>query len=114
MDVESILGEKEVWSRQTRFMVWKGHNFWSDCWILIKLLQDFLEVIFLVIDLESLLGEAPVWPRQTGLTVRKGHTFWSDRGIPIKLLQEFLEAIFHGVDLESLLVRRRSGPNKLE
>jgi hypothetical protein len=27
VDVESILGEKEVWSRQARVTVRKGHNF---------------------------------------------------------------------------------------
>jgi len=58
--VESILGEEEVWSRQTRLMVRKGHKFLSGRWISIKLLQEFLEAIFLGVDLESLLGEAPV------------------------------------------------------
>jgi hypothetical protein len=60
VDVESILGEEEVWSRQTRLMVRKGHKFLSGRWISIKLLQEFLEAIFLGVDLESLLGEAPV------------------------------------------------------
>jgi len=71
--VESILGEEEVWSRQTRFTVRKGHNFGSDRWISIKLLQEFLEDNFLGFDLESLLSEATVLPRQTIVMVRKGH-----------------------------------------
>jgi hypothetical protein len=30
VDVEWILGEEEVWSRQAKVMVCKGNNFWSD------------------------------------------------------------------------------------
>jgi hypothetical protein len=41
VDVESILDEEEVWSRQTRVKVRKDHNFRSDCWIAIKLLMEF-------------------------------------------------------------------------
>jgi len=66
--VESIPGKVEVWSLQARVMVRKGHNFLSDRWILIKILKDFLEAIFLRVDLESLLSEATVWSRQTSIT----------------------------------------------
>jgi hypothetical protein len=60
-----ILGEVEVWSRQIRITVQKGHNFWSDRWIAIKFLLEFLESVLLGVDLELLLGEAEVLSRQT-------------------------------------------------
>jgi len=34
--MESLLGKEEVWSRQTGITVIKGHNFWSDCLIALK------------------------------------------------------------------------------
>ena len=46
VDVESILYEKEVRSRQARVTVRTGHNYRSDPWIGIKILVDFPEVLF--------------------------------------------------------------------
>ena len=46
-DVESKLGEMEVWSRHARVTVRKGHNFWFDRWIALKILQVFSEAVFL-------------------------------------------------------------------
>jgi hypothetical protein len=63
MNVESILGEAEVWSLQARVTVRKGHNFWSYRWISMKLLQEFSNAIFFGDDLESPLCEATVWSR---------------------------------------------------
>jgi len=63
MDVESILDEMELWSRQARETVRNGHNFWSDHWIAIKLLQEFLEAVFQGVDEESTLDEVEVWSR---------------------------------------------------
>jgi hypothetical protein len=83
----------------------RGHNFWFDHWISIKLLQQFLEDIFLGFDLELLLGEAMVWSCQPRVTVRKCHNFWYNRWIAIKILQEFLEALFYEVDVESILYK---------
>jgi hypothetical protein len=39
--LESLLGEEEVWTRQIRITSKKGHNFWSDRWIVLKVLQEF-------------------------------------------------------------------------
>jgi len=47
VDLESLLGEEEVWSGKTRVTVWEGHNFWSDHCISIKLLLEYLKAIFL-------------------------------------------------------------------
>jgi hypothetical protein len=37
VDMESLLGEAEVSTRQTRVPIRKGHNFWSDRWISLKI-----------------------------------------------------------------------------
>jgi hypothetical protein len=63
VDVESILGEEEVWSRQDRVTVRTGYNFWSDDWIAITILHEFLDALFRIVDVESILGEEEVWSR---------------------------------------------------
>jgi hypothetical protein len=78
VDVESILGEEEVWSRQARVTGRTGHNFWSDRWIAIKILHEFPDALFHIVDVESILGEENVWSCQGRVTVRKGNKFWSD------------------------------------
>ena len=114
MDVESILGEEEVCSRHARVTVRTGHNVWSDCWIVIKILHEFLDALFHIVDVESTLVDEEVRSRQVRETVRKGHNFWLDRWIAIKILPEFPDARFHIVDVESLLDVRRSGRARLE
>jgi hypothetical protein len=53
----------------------KGHNFRSDRWIVIKLLQEFPDALFHGVDEESTLGDDEVWSSQAGWTVRKAITF---------------------------------------
>jgi spermidine/putrescine-binding protein len=36
--MDSLLGEKEVKSSQTRVMAQKGSIFWFDCWTMLKFL----------------------------------------------------------------------------
>jgi hypothetical protein len=79
MDVESILGEEEVWSRQARLTGRTGHNFWSDHWIAIKILNEFSDALFHIVDVETIVGEEEIWSRQARVTVRKGNNLWSDR-----------------------------------
>jgi hypothetical protein len=50
-------------SRQTEITAENGHNFGSDRWIALKVLQLFPQAIFLVVPFESLLVEAEVFPR---------------------------------------------------
>ena len=50
VDVETILGEEEIWSRQARVTVRKGHNFCSDRWIAIKVLLEFPDALFHGVD----------------------------------------------------------------
>ena len=85
--MESLLDEYEVLSLQTGITVEKGHNFWSDRWIAMKVLQSFPEAVFIVLPMESLLVKEDVLSRQTGITAEKSHNFWSDRWIAMKALQ---------------------------
>jgi hypothetical protein len=72
-DVESLLGEAEVSSLQTRIPVRKGHNFRWDRWIAFKFNKRLRTFFFLRIDVESLLGEADVSSLQNSVPVRKRH-----------------------------------------
>jgi len=67
--VESILGEAEVSSLQTRVPVRKGPNFGSDRCITIKILEEFPDAGFHGLDVESLLGETGVSSLQTRVPV---------------------------------------------
>jgi hypothetical protein len=42
----------------------KGHNFQSDRWKAIKLLQEFPNELFHALDKESILGDDEVWSIQ--------------------------------------------------
>jgi len=85
--MESLLVEEVVLSSETGIKAEKGHKFWSDRWIALKLLQLFPEAVFLVVAMESLLVEEKDLWSQTGITGEKGHNFWSDRWIGLKVLQ---------------------------
>jgi hypothetical protein len=39
LPMESLLVKEVVLSRQSKIKVEKGHNFWSDRWIALKVLQ---------------------------------------------------------------------------
>ena len=58
--MESLIGEADVSSLETRVPVRKGHNFGSDRWITLKILEEFPDVVYLGVDVESLIGEADV------------------------------------------------------
>jgi hypothetical protein len=73
--VESLLGDAEVSSLETRVPVRKGRQFSSDRLIALKFLQHFPEAVFLGVDVESLLGEAEVFALETRVAVRKGRNF---------------------------------------
>jgi hypothetical protein len=80
-----------------------GHNFWSDRWISLKILQEFPDAVFFGADVESILGDAGLSSLDTRVKGRKGRNFWSDLWISLKFLQEFPDVIFIGVYVESLL-----------
>jgi hypothetical protein len=71
--VESLLVDEEVWSRQARVKVRTGHNFWSDRWITIKILPEFPDARFHIVDVESVLLDEEVWSRQARVMVCKGN-----------------------------------------
>jgi hypothetical protein len=75
VDVESTLVDEEVWSRQARVTVCKGHNFCLDRWIAIKILPEFPDARFHIVDVESLLVDEEFWSRQARVKVRTGHNF---------------------------------------
>jgi len=53
----------------------KGHNFRSDRWIAIKLLQEFPDALFHGVDEEWILDDDEVWSSQARSTSRKAITF---------------------------------------
>jgi hypothetical protein len=55
--MESLLGEEQVWTGQTRIRAKKGHNFWSDCWMTLKYFQEFSKAFFLGVTSDLLLSE---------------------------------------------------------
>jgi len=67
--VESLLGDAEVSSLQNKVPVRKGHNFRSDLWISLKVLQEFPDAIFLGGDVKSLLGDKEVSSLETRVPV---------------------------------------------
>jgi len=73
--VESLLGDAEVSSLEIAVRVRKGHNFRSDRWISLKILQEFQDAVLLGVDVESLLDDAEVLSPATRVPVRKGHNF---------------------------------------
>jgi len=75
VDVESLLGDAEVSSLETRVRVRKGHNFGSDNWISLKILQQLPDAVFLGVDVESLLDDAEGSSLETRVPVRNGHNF---------------------------------------
>jgi hypothetical protein len=58
--MESLLGDEEVFSCESRIMAKKGRNFRSDHCIALKFLKYFPEVAFLRIAMESPLGEEEI------------------------------------------------------
>ena len=73
--MESILVDEEVWLGETRATAQKSLNFWSDCWIALKCLQEFTDVVFLGIIMELILGNEEVWSGETRVTAKKGLNF---------------------------------------
>jgi hypothetical protein len=73
--VESLLDDAEVSSLETTVPVRKGHNFGSDRWISLKILQEFPDAIFLGVDVESLQEDVEGSSLGTRVPVRKGHNF---------------------------------------
>ena len=95
--MESLFGEAEVSSLQTRVPDRKCHNFWSYRWITLRIIDEFQDAVFLGEDVELLLVEEEVSTRQTRVPVRKGPNFWSNRWITLKIVEEFQDAGFHGL-----------------
>jgi len=50
--MESLLSDAEISSLETGVRVRKVHNFGSDRWISLKVLQEFPNAVFLGVDVE--------------------------------------------------------------
>jgi len=87
--VESLLGDADVSSLETGVRIRKGHNFRSDRWISLKILQEFPVAVFLGMDVESLLGDAEVSSTATRVPVRTTITFDPTVGSPLKFYRSF-------------------------
>jgi hypothetical protein len=74
----------------------------------LKLLQMFLDAVFLLVPMESLVDEEEVLSRQTGRTPEKGYKFLSDRWIALNVLHEVSDAVVVVVPMESLVVEEYS------
>jgi hypothetical protein len=61
----------------------------------LKFLQEFAEIFFLVVAMELLLGEEEFWTRQTRITALKGYNFVFGCWIALKSFQEYLKVFFH-------------------
>jgi len=73
--MESHLNEAEVLSSQTEITAERGYNFWSDRWIALNVLNEFLEAVVVVVPTESPFGEEYGLSRQTETTTKKGYNF---------------------------------------
>jgi len=85
--MESLFDEEEILSRQIEITAEKGYNFWSDRWIALNVLHEFLEALVVVVHTESLVVEEYGLSRQTETTAKKGYNFLSERWIALKILQ---------------------------
>jgi uncharacterized membrane protein len=75
VDVESILYEKEVGSRQARVTVRRAITIDPIVGSGSKFYWSFRMPFFHIVDVESILGEKEVRSRHTRVTVRKGSNF---------------------------------------
>ena len=53
----------------------KDHNILSDRWVTLKVLQGFLEAVFLGVAIEWLLGDEDVWSVELQYRLKRAITF---------------------------------------
>jgi len=92
--VESLLGDAEVSSLETGVRVRKGHNFGSDRWISLKILQEFPDGVFLGVDVESLLGDARYHRARPEYPIERAITLDPTLGSPSKIYRSFRTPFF--------------------
>jgi len=63
--MDSLLGGGEAWTCQIGITAQKGRNFQFDLWIALKVVEEFLNVVFVGGPIESLLVLEQVWSRHT-------------------------------------------------
>jgi len=87
--VASLLCDLEESSLETGVRVRKGHNFGSDRWISLKILQEFPDVVFLGVDVESLLGDARYHRARPENPLERAITLDPTVGSPSKIYRSF-------------------------
>jgi len=87
--VESLLGDAEVSSLETVVRVRKGHNFRSDRWISLKILQEFPDTVLLGLDVESLLDDARYRRSRPQYGFERAITFDPTVGSTLKFYRSF-------------------------
>jgi len=100
--MKSLLDANNAWSGQTsahtRVPAQQVHNSWSDYWIVLKFLQEFVEDVLFGFDKISLINANDVWSGQTtdqsSVPAQHVQNSWSDRWMALKSFQEFAKAVF--------------------
>jgi len=92
--VASLLCDLEESSLETRVPVRKGHNFGSDRWISLKILQQFPDAVFLGVDVESLLGDARYRRSRPENLLERAITLDPTVGSPSKIYRSFRTLFF--------------------
>jgi len=92
--VASLLCDLEESSLETRVRVRKGHNFGSDHWISLKILQEFPDALFLGVDVESLLGDTRYRCARQENPLERAITLDPTVGSPSKIYRSFRTPFF--------------------
>jgi hypothetical protein len=58
----------------------KGHNFWSNHWIVLKFLQGFLETVLCGVYTKCLFGDEDVWSTEQEYRLKRAITFGATVG----------------------------------
>jgi len=92
--VASLLCDLAESSLETGVRVRKGHNFGSDCWISLKILEEFSDAVFLGVYVESLIGDARYRRARPENPLERAITLDATVGSPSKIYRSFRTLFF--------------------
>jgi hypothetical protein len=95
--------------RQPWVSTQKGHNFWSDRWVALKVLQGFPEAVFRGVYTECLLGDEDVWSTEQEYRVKRAITFGPTFGSRSNFYSGFQRLFLLGKLRNRYWVTRMSG-----
>jgi len=100
-----LLNTHSIWSAKTKdhtsVSAKEVRNSWTNCWIVLKFLQEFQEPCFFGIAMKSPRDAGGVSSGHTSVPAQEVHNSWSDRWMVLKFLHEFVEVVFLGVTMKS-------------